>query len=132
MKFFVITTGLFLLISLVFYNCSADAGKSSRIDKDSNDPILIDSVLFNKGFVLFKSDCNLCHVSKGRLHNFLDRVTTRLEEDYLKLFLTRQDSLIEAKDDYVIKLKNFWGNLDFNHQFNYSDDQLAAIIEYSK
>lgn len=120
------------MLSLFFCFCSGDPGKYSRIDEGSKDQIFIDSVLFNKGLVLFESDCNRCHVSKGRLHNHLDRVTTRMEEDYIKLFLTRQDSLIEAKDDYVIKLKKVWGNLDFNHQFNYSDDQLDAIIEYLK
>ena len=132
MKFSVFPTGFLFLLSLFFCYCSGDSGKNSRIDEGFNDQIFIDSVLFNKGLVLFESDCNRCHVSKGRLHNYLDRVTTRMEEDYIKLFLTRQDSLIEAKYDYVIKLKNFWGNLDFNHQFSYSDDQLDAIIEYLK
>ena len=123
--------GLFLL-SLFFGYCSGDPGKNSRVDAGSNDEVFIDSSLYNKGLALFRSDCNRCHVTKGRLHNHLERVTTRMDEEYIKLFLTSQDSLVEAKDDYVIKLKQVWGNLDFNHQFNYSDDQLDAIIEYLK
>ena len=95
MKFSVTSTGLLFLLSLFFCNCSGDSGKFSRIDESSNDQIFIDSVLYNKGLVLLKSDCNRCHVLKGRLHNHLDRVTTRMEEDYSKLFLTRQIRLLK-------------------------------------
>ena len=72
----------------------------------------------------------MCHVSKRRRHNLLEGVVQRVRDDYLKLYLTRQDSLMKAKDRYAVNIKEEWGNLGNSHNYQYSEKQLQELIEY--
>ena len=88
------------------------------------------TLYFLNGQKIFRSDCNACHVAKDRLHNHLEGVVQRVGDDYLKLYLTRQDSLIKAKDKYAVNIKEAWGKLGNSHNFQYSEKQLQELIEY--
>ncbi|MFN7014408.1 MAG: c-type cytochrome [Bacteroidia bacterium] len=122
-----------ILITLIFSSSSC----SNQVEFETNKGTttvenLIDSTLYRNGYTIFKADCNACHVTKQRLHNHLEGVVDRVGEDYLKLYLTKQDSLILAKDSNALKLKELWSNLANSHNFKYTQEQLNAIIEYLK
>jgi hypothetical protein len=126
-------------ISSFFYCC--DNGQMERKVSDiewkegrkvSARTELIDSNLYYSGKSIFKTDCNKCHVGKGRLHNFLEGVVDRVGRNYLILYLTKQDSLITAKDSYALELKKNWSQMGNSHNFIYSEHQLNALIEYLK
>jgi hypothetical protein len=85
---------------------------------------------FLNGQKIFRNDCNACHVAKGKRHNYLEGVVQRAGEDYLKLYITKQDSLIAAKDKYALELKEKWGNLGNCHNFRYTEKQIMELIEY--
>ncbi len=103
---------------------------SSHIQNDTTSNGIVDSSLFYKGEALFKKDCNSCHVTKYRRHNYLEGVVDWLGIEYLKLYLTKQDSLVSAKDSIALHLKEVWGNQGNSHNFHYSEDDLNAVIEY--
>jgi len=64
--------------------------------------------------------------------NHLAGVVQRAGEDYLKLYITKQDSLIKVKNKYALELKRVFGNLANAHNFKFSNQQLNAIIAYLK
>ena len=105
---------------------------STYKEQASKNNAIIDSSLFYKGETIFKTDCNKCHVTKNRLHNYLEGVVQRVGVDYLKLYLTKQDSLVLVKDSIALQLKQFWGNMANSHNFGYTEEELKAIIEYLK
>ena len=65
-------------------------------------------------------------------HNYLAGVVEKVGTTYLKTYLTKQDSLLKAKDEYALKLKGFWGNNGTMHKFNYTEKELNLLIEYLK
>jgi len=87
---------------------------------------------FEKGLEIFLNDCRKCHVTKGRLHNYLDGIVDKVGVDYLKLYITKQDSLTENKDKYALAIKEEWGNQANSHNFKYSENELNLLIEYLK
>lgn len=129
-----------LLISAVIF-CSIDfffAGCDNR-QKQNKDSVSLesntatgDSILFNQGMVLFKDSCGRCHPPPWKTDNWLQGIVPRLGESYLALYLTKQDSLIKAKDDYAVKIKKGYGNRPNAHNFTFSTEQLNAIIYYLK
>ena len=85
---------------------------------------------FEKGLDIFLNDCSQCHVTKNRLHNYLDGVIEEYGEEYVAMYITRQDSLIASNDNLTLAIKKEWGNNAFNHNFNYSNEELRNLIEY--
>ncbi len=61
----------------------------------------------------------------------LEGVVDRLGEKYIKVYLTKQDSLVEAKDPYAIARKEAY-KMANSHNFNYTDQQLNNLISYLK
>ena len=88
-----------------------------------------DTIKINQGKSLFMTNCSSCHAI-WKTDNYLERVVQRVGVNYLKLYLTRQDSLIKAKDQYALEVKRVFGNLGNSHNFYFSDKQLNAIIAY--
>tara|TARA_R110002051_G_scaffold69863_1_gene125655 strand:- start:1422 stop:1859 length:438 start_codon:yes stop_codon:yes gene_type:complete len=87
---------------------------------------------FELGKEIFMEDCRKCHVSKYMKHNYLSGVVEKVGINYLKTYLAKQDSLLKAKDDYALELKDFWGNNGTIHKFNYTENELNLLIEYLK
>jgi hypothetical protein len=50
--------------------------------------------------------------------------------NYLKLCITKQDSLIKAKDTHAVGLKKAFGNQGNSHNFHFTDQQMKGIIAY--
>ena len=87
---------------------------------------------FQFGQQIFMEDCRKCHVSKNMRDNYLNGVVEKVGIDYLKTYLTKQDSLLTIKDKYALELKEFWGNNGTIHKFNYTEYELNSLIEYLK
>jgi mono/diheme cytochrome c family protein len=133
----ILTTSL--LIQCLFISCSNGTKNESSLEqfdssysKSVKAEVLIDSIKYRNGESIFRADCQACHGGRDKTDNYLEGVVERVGPDYLKLYLTRQDSLITAKNEYALKLKDVFGNLGNSHNFKYSDEQLNAIIEYLK
>lgn len=88
-----------------------------------------DTTIINQGKTLFVANCGTCHAIL-KTDNYLAGVVERVGVNYLKLYITKQDSLVKSKDKYALELKKIYGNLANNHNFPLSDVQLNAIISY--
>ena len=88
---------------------------------------------FKQGKEIFIADCNVCHKRRGVIGNEYIKLTIEnIGINYFKLFLTKQDSLVNSKDIYAIKLKEEFNNMGNSHNFNYSENELNLLIEYLK
>ncbi len=88
-----------------------------------------DTILITRGKTLFKDTCGICH-AVWKTDNYLAGIVERRGAPYLKLYITKQDSLIEAKNEYALKIKESYGNLASVHNYKFSDEQLNTIIAY--
>jgi cytochrome c len=118
-----------------FVGCNEpDRGKEST-QPDSNQlsskpsSNLDDTVFIAQGKSLFAANCGACH-SVFKTDNRLAGVLRRMSESYFKLYLTKQDSLIKAKDKYALDLKESFGHLRNSHNFSFSEEQLNSIIAF--
>ena len=87
---------------------------------------------FERGLEIFLNDCVKCHVTKNKLHNYLDGVVDEYGEQFVAMYITKQDSLIESKDSLALAIMKECGNNANSHNFNYSDEELNYLIEYLK
>jgi cytochrome c2 len=91
--------------------------------------IAIEKLNIKLGRTIFRNDCQTCH-AKGKTDDYLEGVVNRVGEPYLKMYLTNQDSLTNARDKYALALKEMWGHLGNNHNFKYTQEELNALIRY--
>jgi cytochrome c1 len=123
--------GIALIIAIVIVG-------NQRLRLGKNE-VIIDSLKWRTqklnidlGKTLFRADCSMCHVAKYKTDNLMEGIVNRIGENYLRKYLTKQDSLLNAKDKYALALKESWGNLANSHNFKYSDEELNALIQYLK
>jgi hypothetical protein len=81
---------------------------------------------------IFHQNCRMCHAAKGMTDNLLEGIVDRLGENYLKLYLTKQDSLLKANDKYALQLKNEFGKQANSHNFTFTRGEFEALVEYLK
>ncbi len=124
---FLSCTTFLLLITVLLTNCD-DVKKRKTTSSKINQNIL-DTQLVNKGEILFKDSCGICHTTR-KSDNPLVGVVQRLGITYLKLYITKQDSLIKAQNKHAVEIKETFGNNRNAHNYNFSDEQLDAIISY--
>ena len=103
--------------------------KQTEVDSLKKSADIIHSAF---GESLFMKNCRQCHVSKSMNHNLLDGVVERRGDRYVILYLTKQDSLINAKDEYAIEIKTKYNNQGNSHNYNFTRPELEAIIAYLK
>ncbi|HET6996935.1 MAG TPA: cytochrome c [Chitinophagaceae bacterium] len=133
----VILVVAFVSADSLFAGCR-DESKNPTADVSSSDTTYSkglkhfqDTSLINQGRLLFQKNCGSCHNVEAT-DNYLKGVVQRVGLNYLKLYLTKQDSLIKSKEEYALELKRRFGNLASVHNFEFSDEQLNAIIAYLK
>ncbi len=123
---------IFILITSCSINTKEQSGNVDSTGQESTNSALVDSSSFFKGETIFRADCNQCHLAKGSLDNHLEGVVQRVGVNYLKLYLSKQDSLISGKDSNALMVKKIYNNRPNSHNFNYTTEELNAIIEYLK
>lgn len=84
------------------------------------------------GLSVAKTNCWVCHKFNYATENLLEGVVQRVGIEYLKLYITKQDSLLAAKDEYALNLKKKFNNMANSHNFKLSEGELAALIEFMK
>ncbi|WP_336517376.1 hypothetical protein [Pollutibacter soli] len=82
------------------------------------------------GEYLFKKDCISCHPARNQMENYLRGILNQMDEKYLILFLTRQDSLVKAKDLIAMDIKKRWYPVSTSQHFKYSGSELEKLIIY--
>ncbi len=113
----------------VLYSCQFENKQNGKKTLITHPKKVGDSIIV-KGEKLFLSDCGMCHGGKRKTDNYLAGVVQRLGEKYLTIYLTKQDSLINSKDKYALRIKEEYGNLENSHNFKYNYDQIYSLIEY--
>jgi len=124
-----------LIASIIFWNrrIARDSQeiKVSKLKIDSLNKNLSET-RYDYGLALAKSYCMTCHKFNFATDNYLEGVVQRVGEKYLSLYLTKQDSLITVHDAYAVSVKERFGNLGNSHNFNFSQSDLKALIEFMK
>jgi len=134
-KILIAILAVLLIASFLFWNRKIARAKHeiniSKIEIDSVENKL-SKTKYHYGLALAKTHCMACHGFKFATDNYLEGVVKRVGEKYLSLYLTKQYSLINAHDPYAINLKSKFGNLGNSHNFNFSQSDLEALIEFMK
>jgi len=84
------------------------------------------------GTNLYTANCQMCHPSKRHSHYLFKGIVERLGVPYLKLYITKQDSLLAISDKYAKAVKEEYGNMGNSHNFKFSEFELEALIAYMK
>lgn len=70
--------------------------------------------------LVFKENCSSCHFIERDMTG--PRISGAIErgpyEGWFRDFITNQDSLLQAGDEYTLRLKEHWGNMGWNHQYD--------------
>lgn len=133
-----ITSSVILIIAVGLFIFVIKKNEITEFDKSKSDyqPAVNQTEKttpeFELGKEIFMKDCQKCHVSKNMKHNYLAGIVDRVGTDYLKIYLTKQDSLLQAKDKHALEIKEFWGNNGTIHNFNFTENELNLLIEYLK
>ncbi len=131
-----LTTGIviILLAIIIYLVLSRDSTTHEKDNPDYRPAAKTEQTSpgYRAGKEIFMKDCYQCHVSKNRLHNHLQGVVDKIGVDYLEVYLSKQDSLLKARDAYALALKEEWGNNVTVHQFDYSETEFKNLIEYLK
>ena len=85
-----------------------------------------------KGEKIFLDSCSSCHRTKRKTDYLLRGILQSLGEPYVKLYITKQDSLIQSKNKLTLAIKEEYGNMGNSHNFKFDDEQLKSITEYLK
>ena len=124
-----------LAIVLFFYKKDRDSYTAettrNKIDIDNLEKNLSETN-YNYGFAIAKCHCWTCHKFNYATDNLLEGVVQNRGEKYLSLYLTRQDSLITANDPIAVSLKKKYGNMGNSHNFEFSQSDLKALMEFMK
>ncbi|TAI46951.1 c-type cytochrome [Flagellimonas allohymeniacidonis] len=126
----VLMIGIFLVF--ILKNGTKEFDSNTTEIPPPSDNVEKTTVEFERGKEIFMEDCRKCHVAKYMRHNYLHDIVEKVGVEYLKLYITKQDSLLNAKDEYALALKNEWGNNGTVHKFKYSDAEFEFLIEYLK
>lgn len=121
---------IFLLIILCF-SCKKKEEQNDfyeNLEKGKKEKLL-----FNVGKVYFQNNCKGCH-RKGGTDNFLEFTIKedKYEFDFLKAYITNQDSLIKSGNEEALRIKVEFNNLPYRHKFDLNDNEVKSIIYYIK
>ena len=124
---------LIIIVVISYFIMNFKAATNPIIKKEKEIvPLENESELFKKGKEIFIADCNACHVQKERLHNFLEDIFEKIDTSYFKIYITKQDSLLNNKDTYALERKENFGLNGMIHSFKYNNEEIKALIEYLK
>lgn len=84
------------------------------------------------GLNVAKANCWSCHKFNYATDNLLEGVVQRVGVKYLKLYITKQDSLLSANDAYALSLKEKFNHMGNSHNFKLTEHEFSALIEFMK
>ncbi|MBE8728331.1 c-type cytochrome [Flavobacterium hungaricum] len=82
----------------------------------------------------FEKNCYGCHADKGAKDNHLENAIQNDKYNYqfLKNFITKQDSLLKNKNKEALALKDWSNNNSYVHNFEFNESEIKAILYYLK
>ncbi|MEZ4792669.1 MAG: c-type cytochrome [Gelidibacter sp.] len=85
------------------------------------------------GQIYYERNCIKCHGKRGVKDQLLEYAikADKYEFDFIKAYVTNQDSLIKNGNKIALGLKD-WSNQDYLHRFDVNDNEIKAIIYYLK
>ncbi|MFD1604313.1 c-type cytochrome [Flavobacterium artemisiae] len=91
-------------------------------------------VLENIGKKYFEKNCYGCHANKGAKDNHLENAiqSDKYNYQFLKNFITKQDSLLKNKNKDALALKDWSNNNTYVHNFELNESEIKAILYYLK
>lgn len=88
--------------------------------------------LVSAGATLFKNNCQVCHeIHEQKVGPALADVHNRRPIEWIKAFILNSQRVIQSGDEYAVNLYNQY-NQTLMTSFDFSDDELDAVIEYIK
>ena len=82
------------------------------------------------GKELFLENCSSCHGHKRRKHFVIDRRLELWGDDFFRLFVTKEDSLVENNDAWTIAINESISGTDHGHNYNFSKSEMEQIFTY--
>ena len=82
-----------------------------------------------EGRKLFKILCASCHREKSE-PNLLRNINDRYPQNYLVNFITKEDSLLKAKNEDAIQINKEYHNSHMDHNFELTKKQVFKILYY--
>ena len=114
----------FILLSASLYG--QDSVAVASVDTGLN------AELVAAGETLFKNNCLVCHdVHAQKVGPALADVHNRRPIDWIKSFIINSQKVIQSGDEYAVSLYEEY-NQTLMTPFDFSDDELNAVIEYIK
>lgn len=118
----------FTSIFLIFINTHLFAQEAVSDSSVSE----LNAELVSAGEMLFKNNCQVCHeVHEQKLGPALADVHNKRPIEWIKAFITNSQKVIQSGDEYAVNLYNEF-NQTLMTPFDFSDDELNAVIEYVK
>ena len=117
-------TSIFLLA--FFTSFYIQAQDSTAVDSELN------AELVTAGETLFKNNCLVCHeIHEQKVGPALADIHNRRPIEWVKSFILNSQKVIQSGDEYAVNLYNEY-NQTLMTSFDFSDDELNAVIEYIK
>lgn len=114
----------FILLSTSLY--SQETETTTSADSGLNEELV------SIGETLFKNNCLVCHdVHAQKVGPALADIHNRRPVDWIKAFITNSQKVIQSGDEYAVKIYEEY-NQTLMTSFDFSDDELNAVIEYVK
>lgn len=91
------------------------------------------TILEKAGEVLYNTHCKMCHANRSAKDNMLRAavVSEQYEFEYLRQYITKQDSLVNGGNKEVIAKREEY-NSAYLHSFELTDNEVKAILFYLK
>lgn len=108
---------ILILILLVCFGCFNE--KNTKNEPQAICGVTFDNRTERSQPQIFKKKCATCHsyhsdMTGPKMSGILDRVPSK---EWLRKFITNQDSLIEVEDKYTLEIME-WSAVEWNHNFD--------------
>ncbi len=130
----VFTSIFFIFFSAFLYGQQADSVATGGVSETetASAGLELDAELVSAGETLFKNNCQVCHeIHEVKVGPALADVHNRRPIEWIKSFISNSQRVIQSGDDYAVNLYNQY-NQTLMTPFDFSDDELNAVIEYIK
>lgn len=119
----------FKMTTIEFNNLLEYVSERSSIPKETS----VMTKGYGIGKDLFKDDCTMCHKERGIINTrYMKETLENVGNNYFRAFITNQDSLVNSKDIYAIKVKEEYNHMANAHNFKYSEKEINGLVEYIK
>lgn len=123
-------SGLWMFTSIFFILLNATVYGQEGTEEAQN--VDLNEEWVAEGATLFKNNCVVCHeIHETKVGPALADIHNRRPIEWTKSFILNSQKVIQSGDEYAVNLYNEY-NQTLMTSFDFSDDELNAVIEYIK